>query len=131
MSNFISTCTEATQFANSCLYIIFTVPEVDSQFYLALNGTDSPSCGQNISTACRTFPWLLDVFYNQTYRNNVHLPTLNLIVATSFEIGPDILVRNHFQLSQSKHVYKRWVDIACRDGKTYLLQFNLEDSSKG
>ena len=73
--------------------VSFTVLEVDSQLYLALNGTDSTSCGHNISTACRTFPWLLDVFYNESYVNNVQLPRLNLITATSFKIGPEILVR--------------------------------------
>ena len=28
--------------------------------------------------------------------NNVQLPGLNLITATSFEIGPETLVRRHF-----------------------------------
>ena len=83
----------------SCL-----VSEADSQFYLALNGTDSTSCGHNISTACRTFPWLLHVFYNESDLNNtthVKLPRLNLITAASFEIGPQILVSYHIYRPQT------------------------------
>ena len=78
--------------------MLYLVSEASTQFYLALNGTDSTSCGHNISTPCRTFTWLLGVFYNESYLNNVtnvKLPGLNLITATSFEIGPQILVSCH------------------------------------
>ena len=70
----------------------FTVKE-DPQFYLTKNGTDTSSCGGDVSSACRTFPWLLGVFYNESYTNSTELPILNLMLGTSLLIGPDILVR--------------------------------------
>ena len=93
----------------SILMLISIVSEAEFEFYLASNGTDSTSCGHNISTACRTFPWLLDVFYNESYLNNINqkLPGLNLTTTTSFEIGPEILVRLHFYKLKIELVYSR------------------------
>ena len=65
----------------------------DAKFYLMDNGTDTLSCGRNVSTACRTFSWLLGVFYNESYTNSTELLTLNLMLGSSLLIGPDIQVR--------------------------------------
>ena len=65
----------------------------DPHFYLTNNGTDTSSCGREVFSACRTFPWLLGVFYNESYINSTDLPILNLMLGTSLFIGPDILVR--------------------------------------
>ena len=76
----------------------------DPQFYLMDNGTDTSSCGRNVSTACRTFSWLLGVFYNESYRNSTELPTLKLMLGISLFIGPDIQVRCITYLFLSKAV---------------------------
>ena len=96
---------------------LFVVLEAESQFYLAPNGTDSTSCGHNITTACRTFTWLLDVFYNESYLNNINLPRLSLVIATSFEIGPEILVRMIFNFLRVNMLKKSWVYISARNDK--------------
>ena len=58
------------------------------------NGTDTSSCGRNVPTACRTFSWLLGVFYNESYTNSTELLTLNLMLGSSLLIGPEIQVRH-------------------------------------
>ena len=65
----------------------------DPQFYLMDNGTDTSSCGRNVSTACRTLSWLLGVFYNESHTNSTRLPTLNMMLGTSLHIGHDTQVR--------------------------------------
>ena len=67
--------------------------KTDPQFYLNNNGNDTSSCGRDVFSACRTFPWLLGVFYNESYINSTEVLTLNLMLGTSLLIGPDILVR--------------------------------------
>ena len=65
----------------------------DPQFYLTNNGTDTLSCGREVFSACRTFSWLLEVFYNESFTNSTEMLTLNLMLGTSLLIGPDTQVR--------------------------------------
>ena len=60
----------------------------DTIYYLLNNGTDSPTCGRSVSVACRTFEYLIDIFYNAT-----HLSKLHLITEVSIQINAEFLVR--------------------------------------
>ena len=65
----------------------------ENYFYLLQNGTNSPTCGPTVLTACRTLPWLLGVFYNESTGHKIKLPWLNLISGKAIVIDQDILVR--------------------------------------
>ena len=65
----------------------------DTIYYLLINGTDSPTCGHNVSAACATFGYLIDVFYNETRLVGNHLPGLHLITEVSIKINAEFLVR--------------------------------------
>ena len=65
----------------------------DAKFYLMDSGTDTSPCGRNVSATCRTFSWLLGVFYNESYTNSTETLTLNLMLGSSLLIEPYIQVR--------------------------------------
>lgn len=58
--------------------------------YLLRNGTDVPDCGNNVTAACASFPYLLGVFYSE-YKPE--LPTLEVIMDVSVRIDKDLQVK--------------------------------------
>ena len=70
----------------------FAADSSGDAFYLLDGGSDTFSCGHNVTTACGTFPWLLGVFYNDSTLNTGQLHPLNLISDISINIGPNITV---------------------------------------
>ena len=61
----------------------------DSDWYLSSNGTDTSTCGHNVSSACKTLDWLLDRFYTTSDAAD---DTLSLVTDTSLTIQKDLLV---------------------------------------
>ena len=65
---------------------LFSEPD----WYLSSNGSDTSTCGRNISTACRTLDWLLDRFHNTSYWTN---KTFSLGTDISLTINKHLVVR--------------------------------------
>ena len=59
-------------------------------WFLSRDGSDSPSCGTDELTACRTLDWLLDRFHNATCHLNETL--LSLITDISLVINDTLIV---------------------------------------
>ena len=58
-------------------------------WYLSHNGSDTSTCGRNVSNACKTLDWLLDRFYHVPYTLN---ETLSLVTDTSLIINNNLVV---------------------------------------
>ena len=58
-------------------------------WYLSHNGSDTSTCGRNVSNACKTLDWLLDRFYHAPYTLN---ETLSLVTDTSLIINNNLVV---------------------------------------
>ena len=61
------------------------------EFYLLRNGTDSPTCGSNVTDPCETFPRLLKVF--ETKYHPPDSPALAVVTDTDVTINKTLLVR--------------------------------------
>ena len=61
------------------------------EFYLLRNGTDSPTCGSNVTDPCETFPCLLKVF--ETKYHPPDSPALAVVTDMDVTINGTILVR--------------------------------------
>ena len=62
-----------------------------SGWFLSQNGTDSPTCGNNQSNACKTLDQLLERFYNASYKKNQ-----TLVLHTDFSI----IINNNLTVSR-------------------------------
>ena len=60
-----------------------------SDWYLSSDGQDTPSCGDSASNACGTLDWLLDRFYQTSYKIN---PILSLITDSGLTIDQNIVL---------------------------------------
>ena len=61
-----------------------------SDWYLSSDGHDTSSCGDSASDACRTLDWLLDRFYQTSYKIN---PILSLITDYNLIVSYQLMVR--------------------------------------
>ena len=64
------------------------------EFYLLRNGTDSPTCGSNVTDPCETFPYVLKVF--ETKYHPPDSPALAVVTDTDVNINKTVLVRIHY-----------------------------------
>ena len=67
-------------------HLLYTL---DFDWYLSDDGHDNKNCGRNLSSSCKTFDWLLGLFYNTSYKSS---PILSIVTNTNVIIDPDLLV---------------------------------------
>ena len=69
-------------------------------WYVSSNGSDASTCGRDVSNACRTLDWLLERFYNTSYKMN---HTLTLYTDTSLNINSKLVVsKDYFEICETK-----------------------------
>ena len=61
----------------------------DSCWYLSYDGEDTQSCGQALSSACKTFEWVLNRFHETQYRKN---KTLCLFTDSNLRVDKQLVV---------------------------------------
>ena len=89
-----------------CVLVSFVFTAIEC-WYLLSNGSDTSTCGRNVSYACSTLDWLLDRFYKSSYKHN-HTLSLETDLNLSFDnillVSLLILYRveiEHLQVSKS------------------------------
>ena len=66
------------------------------EWYLLSNGSDTSTCGRNVSNACRTLDWLLGRFYNTSLK---HKQVLSLGTDIDLTVDIVLLVSLSYQLN--------------------------------
>ena len=91
-------------------------------WFLSQDGSDTPSCGRNEVSACRTLHWLLDRFYNAT--GHLNEKTLSLMTDISLVINDILAVSIYFKMSLLLFQFK---SIPCsQHNAAVVLRFCVE-----